>query len=115
MFPAGQFWNIPIRFERYNYTGSDPEIEDYFTLDKLYVITVEVPSGHQRRFVAELFQRTWDRSVPCYYAGSSQGGPLKEFERPRDSVIEGRYTDYQVNGLHETNFTYSRFDDRLCI
>jgi len=77
MFPAGQFWNIPIRFERYNYTGSDPEIEDYFTLEKLYLITVEVPSGHQRH--QKLFQQTctWDRSVPCYYyyAGSSKWGP----------------------------------------
>ena len=65
--------------------------------------------------MGERFQRTWDaRSIPCFYAGSSQGGPLAEFESPRDSVIEGRYSDYQVNGFHDTNFAYSRFDDQLC-
>ena len=66
--------------------------------------------------MGELFQRTWDaRSTPCFYAGSSQGGPLAEFENHRDSVIEGRYTDYRVNGFHDTKFAYSQFDDQLCV
>ena len=51
---------------------------------------------------------------PCYYAGSAQGGRTSEREE-NESVIEGRYTDYKVNGLFDENFVYSRFENERCI
>lgn len=83
----------------------------------LHVVTVSPPLGAQRRFLARLHSATWDkRSLPCYYAGSSQGGHLGEMESPhlQDPVIEGRYTEYSMAGLFETNFVHSRFDRDQC-
>ena len=111
---TGQFWNIPITFEPYN--GTDLDTPDGFILDNLYEITIDHPSAPPRTFVSELYHRTWEGTrAPCYYAGSSQGGPLNEFDAPRDSVIQGRYSDYRVDGLYETDFSYSRFDSSLCL
>ena len=114
---TGQFWNVPIFFEPYEYTGTDPDIARYFRLDRLFVISVQPPSGQTRRFVGELYRRTWDKSLePCYYAGTAQGGAIREFANsPRDTVIEGRYRQYQVQGLFQTEFTYSRFDSSICL
>ena len=71
-----------------------------------------------RQFIARLYSNTWDkRGKECYYAGSAQGGPLGEIESPqlRDSVIEGRYTDYIVDSLFDSEFLYTQFDSRECI
>ena len=50
---------------------------------------------------------------PCYYVGSSQGGRTGEREE-NESVIEGRYTDYQVSGLFDDDFAYSQFERERC-
>ena len=51
----------------------------------------------------------------CYYAGNAQGGPVREFEQaPADSVIQGKYSDYEVENILATEFTYSTFDEQYC-
>ena len=80
------------------------------------MVRIEPPSGRPRSFVAQLYRRAWDRRQrPCYYAGSSQAGPLHEFVGvARDSVIAGTYLRYLVDGLHGTQFSYSQFESALC-
>ena len=115
LFYTGQFWNIPITIRPYVYTGSDPDISEGFDLENLYEFTVDHPDEPPRRFVGDLYDRTWAyRTSPCYYVGNFQGGPLSEFESPSDSVIQGRYTHYRVRGLHDTEFMYTRFEQDLC-
>lgn len=65
-----------------------------------------------RSFLGDLFQRTWDNSrEECLYIGNGQAGPSGElFDSFRDSVIEGRYTDYVVPSLFETDFAYDRIE-----
>lgn len=107
---AGQFWNIPVTISPIAPLTSN-------TLPSPYILTLSPPSSPPRQFLARLYVNTWDkRDVQCYYAGSSQGGPLGELESPhlRDSVIEGRYTHYIMDGLFETEFQYTRFDTREC-
>ena len=113
---TGQFWNVPITFEPLNYTGSNVHrIAEYFDMEQLYSITVHPPTAPARTFVGELYWRSWEESdVRCYYAGSSQGGPTGEFEQPSGSVIQGKYIDYQVNGLFDTEFKYAMFSEENC-
>ncbi len=114
---VGQFWNIPITFESLNYTGSDLHLaREYFDLERAYTVTVYPPSAPLRSFVGELYWRSWDRqAIRCYYAGNAQGGPVREFEQtPADSVIQGKYTDYQIENILGTEFTYSMFDEQYC-
>ena len=80
-----------------------------------YRVIVDPPQSPPRTFVADLFQRTWDRTLrPCLYAGNSQGGPISEV--PNDSsVIEGEYFEYEVaDGIFGTSFTYNRLQSRPC-
>ena len=51
---------------------------------------------------------------PCYYAGDSQGGRTSEREE-NESVIEGYYTDYEVDGLFSDEFVYSQFEKDRCL
>ena len=51
-----------------------------------------------------------DQNDPCLYAGSAQGGKA-DFG---DSVIQGLYTDYTLDGPFDTNYQYSKFDSNLC-
>ena len=68
-----------------------------------------------RTFVAELYRRTWERTLkPCLYAGNSQGGPISEVADDA-SVIEGEYFEYEVtDGIFGTSFTYNRLLPRPC-
>ena len=50
---------------------------------------------------------------PCYYVGNGQGGRTAEREE-NESVIEGRYTDYQVQGLFDDKFAFSQFEKERC-
>ena len=50
---------------------------------------------------------------PCYYVGSSQGGRSGELD-DNESVIEGKYFDYEVDGLFGYDFIYSQFQDDRC-
>lgn len=47
---------------------------------------------------------------PCYYAGDSEGGKSGDY----GSVIEGKYTDYQVAGLFSHDYMYSQFEEDRC-
>ena len=80
----------------------------------MWLVTVDPGQGSIRQFVAEKYVRAWDNSKQvCLYGGNSQGGPAAEFVS-KDSVIEGRYSQYAVGGLHETSFVYSQFDETVC-
>ena len=67
----------------------------------LYYVQIYEPCHESyRNFPAFFYDLTYDG---CYYAGDSQGGP----ERSRDPVIEGDYTQYAMDGLFDTEFTYT--------
>ena len=72
--------------------------------------------GHEnyRHFPGLFYDLVWDRSDRgCYYVGNSQGGP--ELSRdPINSVIEGSYSQYIVDGLFDTEFVYEEFDESVC-
>ena len=58
---------------------------------------------------------TWEfEKRPCIYVGNSQAGPIVEVDDPNDSVIEGEYTEYEVESMFATDFTYSHFNNDLC-
>ena len=112
---TGQFWNIPVSISPM--TTTTPASLTLDSLPPPYILTLSPPLSRPRQFIARLYSNTWDkRGRECFYAGSAQGGPLGELESPqlRDSVIEGRYTDYRVNTLFDTEFTYTQFNSREC-
>ena len=51
---------------------------------------------------------------PCYFVGSGQAGLLVEVSEPNDSVIEGVYSDYIIESLFATSYTYSHFLEGRC-
>ena len=109
LYHVGQFWNINITTEPF--TGTvDP---DYADAD-LRIVTVIPADGPPRRFLAGFNALVnWDKSRgPCYYAGNGQGGPWGI--GPDFPVIQGRYDDYQVDGLFEDDFVYAQFEDERC-
>ena len=58
---------------------------------------------------------TWElERRPCYFVGSGQAGPLAEVSEPNDSVIEGVYSDYIIESLFATSYTYSHFLEGRC-
>ena len=57
--------------------------------------------------------RVFNSPGPCYYVGTAQGGRTPEIEE-NQSVIEGRYTDYQVQGLFDDDFIFSQFEKDRC-
>ncbi|CAI8024285.1 hypothetical protein GBAR_LOCUS14114 [Geodia barretti] len=98
----GQFWNIPISVGDLD-SDSSPDIELY-------------QPGHPsyRHFPALFYHLVWDLSDDgCYYVGNSQGGPEGSRD-PINSVIEGSYSQYIVDGLFDTEFEYERFDENAC-
>lgn len=106
----GQFWNVPIAIQPYEYSGA-PTVLD---IDSLFSVCLSHPSGpsRDRKFVAEHFTRKWDLSLDaCFYSGNIQGGRLLEIEDPdfNDPVIEGEYTEYIVGGLFQNAFKYSQY------
>ncbi len=89
------------------------EYRQYYNTDNLWLITV-YQEDQMRQFVAEKYTRAWDNSKQvCLYAGNSQGGAAAEYGLS-DSVIEGSYSHYSVEGLHQTNFRYSEFEEGQC-
>ena len=58
---------------------------------------------------------TWEfEKRPCLYVGNSQAGPLGEDVVPNDSVIEGVYSDYEVESMFASDFTFSHFEESRC-
>ena len=84
--------------------------------DDDYVITVNHPEADPRSFVGLRSGVTWEfeRRV-CYYVGNTQAGELAEVSEPNDSVIEGEYSDYQVESLFATEFIYTHFNEEKCL
>ena len=113
----GQFWNIPVNVTSYHAEIPDLIKEDYDS-EKLYLVTVSNPLSitGTRQFIGELSRRSWNRSLrSCLYVGSSQGGQLTDIPGPRDSVIEGVYTEYCVSdGILGVEYMYSQFDRFFC-
>ena len=105
----GQFWNTPAVVQSHH-VELTTDLMEYFNQRSLFLVSLS-----QRQFVAELFHRSWDLSPQrCLYAGSSQGGALSDIPGPRDSVIQGRYTEYRVTRILDTDYAYTRFDRSLC-
>lgn len=79
-----------------------------------YVVSFTRPISNQDvSFAGWLFPLTWElKRGPCLLVGSYQAGPTYRVENTNDSVIEGVYTEYEVDGLYETDFRYSEFGDR---
>jgi len=99
---------VPVELDEY--TGDVPS--DNLTY---YRVKVTTANNDEREFVGHLYDTTWDFTpLPCVYAGNRNGGPVVEFEDPNDSVIEGKYTDYETSGLFSTQFRYSQFDTSRC-
>ena len=110
---AGQFWNIPIKVTPFNFHGQatyDLQMQD------LYQIEVSNTNSFPRRFVAELYDLTWDptRKDHCLYAGDQQGGRILEISNPNDPVIQGVYTFYRTQGLFDSHFQYTQFNESIC-
>ena len=111
---AGQFWNIPVFVDKYE-GGLKPDIPNP---NDFYALTVVPPEDLSsiRYFLAEVYSRTWDkRDIECLYAGNAQGGSAGDAvgtgPLPDDSVIEGRYKDYQVDGVFATDWMYAQFNE----
>ena len=99
-FAAGQFWGIPVTVS----TGEGNQyIELYDTQHEKY-----------RRFPYYEYRLTWDHSEnTCYYVGNRQGGP-EGSHSPVESVIEGKYSQYNTGSLFGTEFEYEVFDESTC-
>ena len=104
---VGQFWNIPV-------TATGPITTPPDGIDVGFNVTVDHPQAPARTFIADLYHRTWDKTLkPCLYSGNSQGGPISE--AMGDSVIEGEYFEYEVTGtVFGQTFKFNRFDPRNC-
>ena len=98
------------------FTGTVDRSGGIFNQDDLYVVTVAPEDGSPlRSFLAQQYFPTWDnRPGPCLYAGNAQGGWSGEVNGLNNPVIQESYKDYIVNGLFETDFTYSRFEEQSC-
>lgn len=84
-----------------------PDFEGSF-----FNVTVEPIDSAPRSFLGDSFPRTWDNTKEqCLYVGNGQGGPGGEYrdELP-GSVIEGRYSDYMMDDMFDTDFTYARIE-----
>ena len=86
--------------------NDDPELQgDFFN------VTVIPPDSAPRSFLGDSFPRTWDNTrEECLYVGNGQGGWSGEFKDLPGSVIEGCYSDYSVDSMFDTDFTFSRIE-----
>ena len=76
----------------------------------IYEVTVKHPDSSPRTFLADLGDSTWDnRRSPCLFAGNSFGGSIWEAPKRFQSVIEGTPEDYEVGGLGEHDFTFTKY------
>ena len=106
---VAQFWNVPVELSEY--TGGDEPNDGL----KYYTVQVTPSSGNVRRFVGHLYSVSWEFTpIPCVYAGNRNAGPVAEFNNPNDPVIQGNYTEYEVNDLFSTEFEYEQFDESRC-
>ena len=107
VLPPGQFWNIPLSITPYVGPYGDGTVD---IADRIYSVTVAYPGAPERTFIANYGKRDWLDGRPCLYAGNSNGGPVAEV-KGSGSVIEGRYSNYEVDGLFDTDFQFSKYND----
>ena len=105
-FPSGQFWNIPVNISSYTGPYGDGTAAPS---DRIYSITVAYPDAPERTFIADYGKKDWLDGRPCLYAGNHNGGPIGEVPGS-DSVIEGKYSDYEVADLFATDYGFSKFE-----
>lgn len=97
-----------------NVTSDDTNCTD--GLCDYYVVSITHSSSAERKFVANYYDVTWDfEKRDCLYCGNSQGGPIREVDSPNDSVIEGHYSEYELDGLFDTAYKYSAFNSSMCV
>ena len=101
------------------YTGNDIDLPADLLeeQDNFYVVTVLPESSPPRSFLGLFYTQKWDHSSgPCLYVGNAQGGPSSEVQDPNDSVIEGDYLDYFIQGgdLFETEYRFVQFEEERC-
>jgi len=108
---SGQFWNVPVSVRNFTetFTTNDSRVTPY-------IVAVDYPQTPRREFVAELFHRTWDKSLkPCLYAGDGQGGQVfDQTLTPNDPVIAGIYLDYEVSDLFASDFEFNKLLPGIC-
>ena len=106
--PTGQFWNIPLTIVPYvgPYGG-----RTVGKSDKKYMITIFYPGAPKRTFVADYGDRDWYNNRHCLYAGDREGGKSGEVSG-YDSVIQGKSSDYIVDGLFSTDFEFSKYNGK---
>ena len=64
-----------------------------------------------RYLQGNLYPITWDStSQPCIYLGNSQGGSSGVNPKLNDPVIQGRYTDYKMDSLFDTEYDYGEWE-----
>ena len=84
--------------------------------DDDYIITVNYLGCLPRSFIGQSHHMTWEfEQRPCLYVGDSQAGPLGEDVVPNDSVIEGTYSDYEVDSMFSSDYMFSHFEEYLCV
>ena len=110
-------FNVPFTVVDYGglLDSLDPSTNHYYVT----VGNTLEDSASSRTFVASLQLRSWDRTAgPCLYAGNRQSGPtgdIPEDQRPNDSVIEGEYTQYAVDGDFGSDCMFcGQFDESKC-
>lgn len=107
---SGQFWNVPISVSEY--TGP---VRDDTETNRFEIKVTHPDFSGERRFTGILTDSNWEfKKTPCFYVGDQQGGPVYEVDDPNDSVIEGQYDEYVIDGAFETTFKYSKFDSSRC-
>ena len=96
-----------------NYTGAPLTNDSRITP---YIVAVDYPTAPLREFVAELYHRTWDKSLrPCLYAGDGQGGQVFDPSlTPNDPVIAGTYEDYEVSDIFARDFEFNQLLPDRC-
>ena len=80
----------------------------------MYVLIYDPSNPSYRRIPAFLAPRTWDHTkAPCYYVGNAQGGPSQSHDAI-ESVIEGKFDQYETTDLFGDKFDFSIFDKTAC-
>ena len=71
-----------------------------------YDVAVFLRNLHSdQQFSAMLVERNWGmQKTPCLYAGDRQGHP----------VIQGEFTDYEVEDIFSVQYRFSKFDEDKC-
>ena len=112
LFELGQFWNTDVAIEQVTLADKDRIVQNK---DQYKVMILEHDGTIKRKFKGLLYPQTWSNlNKNCIYAGDSQGG--RSYGAPlNETVIEGNYLQYIVDGLFECNYTFGRFEAPACL